>query len=389
MTGAASMKAWLPVALLVGVWTASPAQAGGRGEEAYDRASDFHHDRRWDDAAAGFIAAYTAGYREETSAYNAACALARGGRKDLAFAWLERAFEDGFDLEEYLDDDDDLRSLRADARFAALHARVLGGRTSKKVREGERLSQRFQALRAQKATRPNEYDDVGRELLGADRYEEAAQAFETAAARETDPATSLYNAACARSLQGNKAAALDLLARAVAAGFADPEHMDEDDDLDNIRGTARYAEIRALAEELDTPGYPSSLRDRDGKSRREWQAALPRIENAVRRHPSVGLAWFNLGFAKLALGQPDQAVAPFEKAILLNHRKATSMYNLACAHALSHHVDEAFAWLDRAVNAGFDNFWLLRQDEDLDELRGDPRFRKFVDLARAQQKHWD
>jgi tetratricopeptide (TPR) repeat protein len=165
--------------------------------------------------------------------------------------------------------------------------------------------------------------------------------------------------------------------------------MDRDDDLDNIRGEPRFQQIRSLAAELDVPGYPSQAKDRDSRVRREWEAALPRIAAATVRHPKVGLAWYNRGYAHLALGEPEQAVRPFEKAAELGYRPSTSMYNAACAHALAGHTDEAFAWLDRAVSAGFDSWWTLLNDEDIDALRGDPRFRTFLDLARRHEHDWN
>ncbi len=390
MRGAA-IRTWtrwsLPVAFLASGLIAGPeARAGGRGDDDYDRATELHRDRRYAEAAARFIASYEAGYREETSAYNAACALARAGKIDEAFKWLDKAYAAGFDLEDYLDDDRDLRSLRGDSRFAALQSKVLHGRTSRKSRQAERVVERYNALRAQKDAKPDLYDDMGRELLGVGRYDEAAKAFTTAAAHKDNPASALYNAACARSLQGDAAAALALLQRAVEEGFANPEHLDEDDDLDAIRNDPRFKQIRALAQELDVPGYPSQRSDRSSKSRREWQAALPRIEAAVKNHPQLGQAWFNLGFARIALDQGDQAVHPFEKAVELGYHKAASLYNLACAHALAGHKDEAFASLDKAVANGFDNWWLIRSDEDLDDIRYDPRFRKYLELARAHER---
>src|SRR5262249_53581715 len=206
------------------IWNPT-ARAGGRGGSAYHRATELHADERYEEAAAQFIASYEAGYREETSAYNAACALARAGKKDEACKWLGKAYDAGFDLEDYLDRDRDLRSLRGDPRFAALSSKVLGGRTSRRDREAQRVVERYKALRADKDAKPHRYDDIGRELLRVDRYDEAAQAFSAAAAREDNPAKSLYNAACARSLQGAKTAALDLLQKAVEAGFAAPKHI--------------------------------------------------------------------------------------------------------------------------------------------------------------------
>jgi len=106
----------------------------------------------------------------------------------------------------------------------------------------------------------------------------------------------------------------------------------------------------------------------------------------VKAHPQLGFAWFNLGFLSLALDAPDQAVVSFEKSVQLGYRPRTSMYDLACAHALSGHATEALAWLDKALEIGFDNWSLLRSDSDIDSLRADPRFRRLLDLARAHER---
>jgi hypothetical protein len=55
---------------------------------------------------------------------------------------------------------------------------------------------------------------------------------------------------------------------------------------------------------------------------------------------------------------------------------------LACVYALLDRKDEAFGWLFKSLDAGFDASGTLRGDDDLDNLRGDPRFRQA--LARAK-----
>lgn len=123
----------------------------------------------------------------------------------------------------------------------------------------------------------------------------------------------------------------------------------------------------------------------DAESRRAWRAAYPRIEAAVRHHPRLGQAWFNLGFAQFALGLGEQAAPAFEKAAALGYHKTSSLYNVACALALAGHADQAFEWLDKAIAAGFDSWDLIRSDADLDHLRQDPRFQKLLELA---HEHW-
>jgi non-specific serine/threonine protein kinase/serine/threonine-protein kinase len=53
-------------------------------------------------------------------------------------------------------------------------------------------------------------------------------------------------------------------------------------------------------------------------------------------------------------------------------------YNLACSAAGAGRRDEAFDYLHRAVEAGYNDAQLIRTDDDLKSLRNDPRFDKLV-----------
>jgi len=52
------------------------------------------------------------------------------------------------------------------------------------------------------------------------------------------------------------------------------------------------------------------------------------------------------------------------------------MYNLACCAAQTGSNDDAFEWLRRADEAGF-NMTRANGDDDLDPLHDDPRFKKY------------
>lgn len=56
-------------------------------------------------------------------------------------------------------------------------------------------------------------------------------------------------------------------------------------------------------------------------------------------------------------------------------------YNLACFEALEGNIEEAFTWLQGAVDAGFGDPAWIEQDEDLSSLRDDPRFQEILDIA--------
>jgi HEAT repeat protein len=83
-------------------------------------------------------------------------------------------------------------------------------------------------------------------LYAKDNAKGAAE-FEALLAQSPRHNVAAYNLACARSLLGEKDAAIDALRKSIELGFRDWRHMEQDDDLDNIRDTQ---EMRAIMERL-------------------------------------------------------------------------------------------------------------------------------------------
>src|SRR5206468_8618708 len=122
-------------------------------------------------------------------------------------------------------------------------------------REGAAAAARYQRLAAKAPKDGAPYYNIGRDLLNAGRYDLSARAFGEASARGHRVGTSLYNQACALSRAGQTRAALDLLQKALDAGFDQPGLFDKDDDLDNVRDDPRFAQIAREARDLSLPGY--------------------------------------------------------------------------------------------------------------------------------------
>lgn len=77
----------------------------------------------------------------------------------------------------------------------------------------------------------------------------------------------------------------------------------------------------------------------------------------------------------------------YEKGLAIDRRLAREYpddssvyYNLACSLSLCNKIDEAFDTLDRAVALGWDDIEHLQNDQDLDNLRSDPRFLRLISL---------
>jgi tetratricopeptide (TPR) repeat protein len=158
--------------------------------------------------------------------------------------------------------------------------------------------------------------------------------------------------------------------------------MRKDDDLDNIRGEPRYRELLKTAEDLELHRGGKESWTRSGR-RLVWRGIEQHFAAYAERHPESGRAWFSLGYARIEGERPAASVEAFQRALDLHYRTATTMYNLACAYSLMNQKDQAFSWLFKALDAGFDASGMVRGDDDLDNLRGDPRYRQA--LARVKK----
>jgi tetratricopeptide (TPR) repeat protein len=351
------------------------------GRAWYSQGMDLHHEGRYARAIEAFRHAIELGYREDDASYNIACGYALSGDKDRAFEWLGKARDAGFELDHYLDRDDDLDALREDPRFAALEKSL--GVDDRRARRKERLAERFDRLSGSGPHSGQGYESLGRELLDARDFDRAAKAFAEAARLGYREGTSLYNQACALSRKGDRAAALDALERSLAAGFDSPHHFDHDDDLDNLRGERRFDELDDVAHDLTlSAGLDGGeILHRLLSNHSSWREAAERYRRRVSDKTFGGRAAFDLGFAELKLNDPAAARDAFQKAYDLGYRKPTTMYNLACAYARLGEKDAAFDWLFKSIDAGFEAKGRLRHDEDLRPLRRDSRWEKALRIA--------
>ncbi|MHC4599931.1 MAG: S1C family serine protease [Planctomycetota bacterium] len=85
-------------------------------------------------------------------------------------------------------------------------------------------------------------------LLQSKRFEDAIRKYAVILRKDPHDMIALYNVACACSLLGKIDRAVAFLERAVEEGYRDFEHMEEDPDLDPIRGEAGYKDILANRE---------------------------------------------------------------------------------------------------------------------------------------------
>ena len=112
-------------------------------------------------------------------------------------------------------------------------------------------------------------------------------------------------------------------------------------------------------------------------------AGLPVLysEDVVRRATALS----DSAYIVLGNGKGTDAIALFQQAGDLTPASVWGPYNLACAYSRLGDVEKAFAQLNLAVQAGWDDPDHLTADADLTPLRGDSRFAGLVAQATASR----
>jgi tetratricopeptide (TPR) repeat protein len=198
------------------------------------------------------------------------------------------------------------------------------------------------------------------------RYSDAIADFEAVAREDAaNRGIAHFNIARCYSLLGEPESAIQHLEKAISSGF---RLFEVHPDLENI---AEEPNFRIF---MDMVLEASDL-IRSG----EFDLADQLFTEWLYNNPYHGIAaWARMsrGDCRMRLSRYDQAISDFEAAVEMDAGfRPEAYYNCACACAKTNMPDKALDHLERAVEAGFNDFDLMMNDPDLDVLRTEPRFR--------------
>lgn len=115
---------------------------------------------------------------------------------------------------------------------------------------------------------------------------------------------------------------------------------------------------------------------------KDWAKAARLYDALAQAHPETPRLWFRLGASFEQLGQYDQALEIYQKALAAGAPPLYVEYSIACAFAQKRDVESAFAHLQKAVESGYNQPDQLDSDARLATLRDDSRFPKLVEQAK-------
>jgi beta-lactamase regulating signal transducer with metallopeptidase domain/tetratricopeptide (TPR) repeat protein len=358
-------------------WTRTPKNA----EDWYERAYDLYRADRYEEAAVAFKRAADEGYDPAKSLYNAACALALMGDADHAIPTLSDAIDAGWDDVDKIADDSDFDPIRSDPRFARAIKDQAGEVVNRRLND---TMEKYNDLRAGRGDEDDWYE-VGLDLLRLRKTNDSIYAFQKSIENGEKTGAATYNIACAYSLGGDARNGMIWLEKSIENGFSSDDKFENDPDIALLRQQPGFEGLREKAKDLEIRGMNGDF-GRVMKAVFNWGDSVEHHRRMTQKYPSSGRAWFNLGFTALQDRDFPTAIAAYQKTLALGYRPGTSSYNMACAYALQGNKDAAFAWLERARAAKFDLDSYVDDDDDLDSLHRDPRWKTLTDDLNLHEK---
>jgi len=110
-----------------------------------------------------------------------------------------------------------------------------------------------------------------------------------------------------------------------------------------------------------------------------YQKAVEELRKLLDEDPFDFQGNYHIAFAYLLLKNYTKSIHHFEIARRINPQDHLTLYNLACAYALSGKKSEALEALERSVEAGFADHGHMEKDPDLQSLRDDSRFQRLIE----------
>ncbi len=110
-------------------------------------------------------------------------------------------------------------------------------------------------------------------------------------------------------------------------------------------------------------------------------------EGLLEKNPDFVQALALLGDLYTRQGMYDRGLKIDERLARLCPSDAIVFYNLACSYSLLKEIDKSLRSIKRAINCGYSDFKHLDHDPDLNNLRMDQRFQKFLTRVKNRTDH--
>uniref|UniRef100_UPI00117774EA TPR end-of-group domain-containing protein n=1 Tax=Calothrix rhizosoleniae TaxID=888997 RepID=UPI00117774EA len=105
-----------------------------------------------------------------------------------------------------------------------------------------------------------------------------------------------------------------------------------------------------------------------------YEEALASYDKAVVIKPDYHEAWYNRGYALGNVGRYEEALASYDKALAIKPDLHLAWYNKARCYVLQNQLDQGLENLSKAIHLNSECGEWAKTDSDFDIIRDDARF---------------
>ncbi|MBA7711037.1 Photosystem I assembly protein Ycf3 [subsurface metagenome] len=129
------------------------------------------------------------------------------------------------------------------------------------------------------------------------------------------------------------------------------------------------------------PDHPDTITNRGVtyNDMKRYDEALADFNHSLELKPDNPATLNNRGITYRHLERYDEALADFNHALELKPDDPSTLYNLACLFSLWGKTDDALDNLEKAIDKDKKYKEKANKDEDFDNIREDPRFKKLIE----------
>ncbi len=110
------------------------------------------------------------------------------------------------------------------------------------------------------------------------------------------------------------------------------------------------------------------------------------FEGVLQKKPDFFEALSALGDVYTKKGLYDKGLEIDKKLVQIRPGNPIVLYNLACSYSLLNKISLSFLYIKKAIESGYSHMKYLEHDSDLDNLRKDVRFVKYLEKVKKQNK---
>ena len=225
-------------------------------------------------------------------------------------------------------------------------------------------------------TKPSDYADhllaIAREMPAFDPFRSVTLAMSRKTQLEGRLLSILQRDVARRVFSGRGVAVACALAVAVIAPIAAMRLVAKPSDEKDKKPVVKEEKLQSDSEVTVTP---------------DVEAIGDFVFTKLGGTPSTGRGWYERAYDLYHDEKWAEAAVAFRNAGDEGFKKDTSYYNAACSYALAGNAVHAVAELERALDAGWDDYDSIADDSDFDPIRNDSRFRQLVETRLGDAAH--